>query len=366
MHFYLIAGEASGDLHGANLIKAIKAIYPYARFTAWGGDKMKAAGAELVSHYHERNFMGFVEVIRHLPLILGYMKKCKQDLLAKRPDAIIFIDYPGFNLPIAEFAKKNGFKTIWYISPQVWAWKESRVKKIKRYVDLMLVILPFETEFYKKWNYPARFVGHPLLDEIAQQTDIGTLPKFNKPVIALLPGSRPQEVRLMLPEMLKASRNFSDYQFVLAAAPSLPDSLIEEFTGEYPNVAVIKGKTYEVLKMSEAALVTSGTATLETGLFKVPMVVCYKGNYLSYLIARRLIKIKYISLVNLILDRPLVKELIQDEMNAEAITAELEKILPGGQNADDIRTGLEYLHQQLGGAGASERATDEIYKFLTL
>ncbi|MFN7686205.1 MAG: lipid-A-disaccharide synthase [Sphingobacteriales bacterium] len=334
MKYYLISGEASGDLHGSNLIKEIHKRDPQAQIRCWGGDLMQAAGAELVSHYKERAFMGFLEVAKNLRTILGFMKTCKKDLLAYKPDVVVLIDYPGFNIPMAQFAKKHGFKTIYYISPQVWAWKESRVKTIREVVDKMLVILPFEVDFYKKWNYEVTYVGHPLVQVIEDfKKANSTLTLTPHPSVALLPGSREQEIKKKLPIMLETTRNFPDVQFRIAQAPSLERSFYESMTAQYPNVELIQGKTYELLMQSHAALVTSGTATLETALFGVPEVVCYKGSAVSYEIAKRLIKVKYISLVNLILDKPAVKELIQHDLTPENITTELKRLLDPRQNA---------------------------------
>lgn len=327
MRYYLIAGEASGDLHGSNLIKALRGKDPSAEFRCWGGDLMQAAGATLVKHYRELAFMGFVEVIRHLPDILRNLRMCKTDILAYEPDVLILIDYPGFNLRIAPWAKARGLRVVYYISPQVWAWKESRVKNIKTSVDKMLVILPFEQAFYKKWDYTVDYVGHPLVEviEAAQRQQPEKL--SDKPIVALLPGSRAQEVALKLPVMLEVSRYFPDYQFVVAQAPSLDDAYYNHYTQAYPNVQLTKGNTYGLLRQARAALVTSGTATLETALFGVPEAVCYKGSQFSYEIAKRLIKVKYISLVNLIMDKPVVKELIQQDMNAGKLRAELDRLL---------------------------------------
>ena len=353
MKYYLISGEASGDLHGSNLIKEIRKRDPQAQIRCWGGDLMQAAGAELVSHYKERAFMGFLEVAMNLRTILGFMKSCKKDLLAYKPDVVVLIDYPGFNIPMAQFAKKHGFKTIYYISPQVWAWKEGRVKTIREVVDKMLVILPFEVDFYKKWNYEVTYVGHPLVQVIEDfKKANSTLTLTPHPSVALLPGSREQEIKKKLPIMLEATRNFPDVQFRIAQAPSLERSFYESMTAQYPNVALIQGKTYELLMQSHAALVTSGTATLETALFGVPEVVCYKGSAVSYEIAKRLIKVKYISLVNLILDRPAVKELIQHDLTSENITTELKRLLDPAQNAI-VKKDLSELWDILSPGGAA-------------
>lgn len=328
MRYYIIAGEASGDLHGSNLMKEIKKLDPNAGFRCWGGDLMKMAGGELVKHYRDLAFMGFIEVVRNLGTILRNLSFCKEDILQYKPDAIILVDYPGFNLRIAEWAKTNGFRIIYYISPQVWAWKESRVKKIKKCVDQMLVILPFEKEFYRKWDFEVEYVGHPLADVIENYKLNGdTNPLSDKPVIALLPGSRKQEILVKLPVMLKLSHVFPEYQFIVAQAPGQEDSFYAEIMKGYKNVSGISNQTYRLLWQSKAALVTSGTATLETALFGVPEVVCYKGSNISYQIAKRLIKIKFISLVNLIMDKEVVKELIQDEMNEKNLERELKLLL---------------------------------------
>ena len=335
MQYYIIAGEASGDLHGSNLLKELKSLDSNASFRCWGGDKMEAAGATLVKHYKDLAFMGFIEVAKNLRTIFKNLDFCKNDILAHRPDVLILIDYPGFNLRIAKWAKQQDIKVIYYISPQVWAWKESRVKGIKKYVDKMLVILPFEKDFYKKWQYDVEYVGHPLVQVIEefkarQLKNTGDKKEtvFNhKNIIALLPGSRKQEIVKKLPIMLQVANDYSEYSFVVAKAPGLEESFYNELLAPYNNVSSVVNKTYELLSHSKAALVTSGTATLETALFNVPEVICYKGSSISYQIAKRLIKIKYICLVNLIMDKEIVKELIQDELTVENIKTELTKIL---------------------------------------
>lgn len=365
MRYYLIAGEASGDLHGSNLIKALRGKDPSAEFRCWGGDLMQAAGATLVKHYRELAFMGFVEVIRHLPDILRNLRMCKTDILAYEPDVLILIDYPGFNLRIAPWAKARGLRVVYYISPQVWAWKESRVKNIKTSVDKMLVILPFEQAFYKKWDYTVDYVGHPLVEviEAAQRQQPEKL--SDKPIVALLPGSRAQEVALKLPVMLEVSRYFPDYQFVVAQAPSLDDAYYNHYTQAYPNVQLTKGNTYGLLRQARAALVTSGTATLETALFGVPEAVCYKGSQFSYEIAKRLIKVKYISLVNLIMDKPVVKELIQQDMNAGKLRAELDRLLNDTAYRARIEADYAALKQILQqGGDASTNAAVIIDRFV--
>ena len=366
MKYYIIAGEASGDLHGSNLIKELKKIDDDAQLRCWGGDLMQSAGATIVKHYRELAFMGFAEVIKNLPTILNNLKFCKQDIAAFNPDVLVLIDYPGFNLRIAKWAKAQGFKVIYYISPQVWAWKESRVKLIRQVVDKMLVILPFEKDFFeKKWGYKVEFVGHPLVQVINDFPP--TKPRINKEgkIIALLPGSRKQEIAKKLPIMLEASKAFPEYQFVVAKAASLEDDFYIKFLSDYPGVSFVTNETYSLLSKAIAALVTSGTATLETALFGVPQVVCYKGSSVSYQIAKRLVKIKYISLVNLIMDKEVVKELIQDELTVSNLKKELDNILH--DNEKIVRMKKDYdalknlLQQQ---TNASEKAAIIIVDFI--
>ena len=358
MKYYIIAGEASGDLHGSNLMKGIFAEDPEAEIRFWGGDLMQQTGGTLVKHYRDLAFMGFLEVVLNLKTILNNIKICKADILDFQPDALIFIDYPGFNMRIAKWSKKLGMRNHYYISPQIWAWKESRIKAIKNDVDKMYVILPFEKDFYeKKYNFPVEFVGHPLIDAIQnrQKTDAARFKKENnldeRPIVALLPGSRKQEIEKMLSEMLSVVPDFPNYQFVIAGAPSQDYSFYEPFLTSN-QVHFISNKTYDLLSVSYAALVTSGTATLETALFKVPEVVLYKGSWVSYQIAKRIITLKYISLVNLIMDQEVVTELIQDDCNSKKIKLELEKI-----TTSSYRTALlanyDLLEKKLGGAGAS-------------
>lgn len=360
MKYYIIAGEASGDLHGSNLMKSLLKEDPNAEIRFWGGDLMQAVGGTLVKHYRELAFMGFVEVLFNLKTILGNIKICKGDISQFQPDVIIFIDYPGFNMRIAKWAKEIGIKTHYYISPQIWAWKESRIKDIKRDIDKMYVILPFEKNFYEdKHHYPVEFVGHPLIDAIQNQKPIeaATFKAENnldeKPIIALLPGSRKQEITKMLSVMLSVVDDFPDYQFVIAGAPSQEFAFYETFITN-KNIKFISNKTYDLLKNAHAALVTSGTATLETALFKVPEVVCYKGNSISYQIAKRIITLKYISLVNLIMDEEVVTELIQDRCNTKTIKKELNKILDS-EYRKNLLAKYDTLEQKLGGAGASEK-----------
>ena len=371
MRYYIIAGEASGDLHAANLMRELKELDQQAEFRCWGGDLMKEMGAHLVKHYRDLAFMGFAEVVMNLRTILKNLDVCKSDLLSYRPDVLILVDYPGFNLRMAKFAKEAGIRVVYYISPQAWAWKESRVHTIKKVVDRMLVILPFEKAFYQKHGYAVEFVGHPLLDEIAMQQQIASSritwleqqQLLDRPVIAVLPGSRKQEITTMLPLMLSVVKHFPQYQFVIGAAPSQELTFYRSLLGD-TKIAIVKGQTYELLRHAHAALVTSGTATLETALFKVPEVVCYKGNRISYWIARALIKIRFISLVNLIMDREVVKELIQDELNERNLATELGRILVGPQR-DAMLTDYEELKNRLGGAGASKKAATAIVQFYT-
>lgn len=367
MKYYIIAGEASGDLHGANLITSLKKKDPRAKIRAWGGNLMKKQGATLVKHYRDLAFMGFVEVLLHLRTILRNLRFCKRDIMRFKPDAIILIDYPGFNMKIAKFAHKHGIKVYYYISPQVWAWKKRRVHTIKEVVDKMLVILPFEKDFYEEYRVDAHFVGHPLLDELSKvryinKNNFVRQNKLNskKEIIALLPGSRKQEVGRMLEVMLKVVDKFPEYQFVIGCAPSLPEEYYKSLVGN-ENVQLVFNKTYQLLQVASAALVTSGTATLETALFYVPEVVCYKGNKISYLIAKNLIKVKYISLVNLIMDKPVVKELIQNDLTPENIEAELKLLLTNHKVQRQLLDDYEDLRYKLGNAGASNNAATVIF-----
>lgn len=360
MKYYIIAGEASGDLHGSNLMKALYKEDPNAEIRFWGGDLMQKAGGTLVKHYRELAFMGFAEVVMNLKTILNNIKFCKKDIEQFNPDAIIFIDYPGFNMRIAKWAKEKGIPTHYYISPQIWAWKENRIKDIRRDVDKMYVILPFEKDFYeKKHNFPVEFVGHPLIDAIHDRNPVDESAfrnenkLDNKPIIALLPGSRKQEIKKMLSIMLSVVPDFPDYQFVIAGAPGQDFSFYEQFLIN-KNVHFILNRTYDLLSISSAALVTSGTATLETALFKVPEVVCYKGNWASYQIAKRIITLKYISLVNLIMDKPVVTELIQNELNTKNLKTELQKLFETG-NRNRILSDYDALEEKLGRTGAAEK-----------
>lgn len=374
MKYYIIAGEASGDLHGSNLIKELKIINPSSTFRCWGGDLMKSQCNKLVMHYDDFSYMGFLEVIVNAKKILSYISLCKKDIEEYNPDVIIYIDYPGFNMKIAEWAKRKNFINHFYISPKVWVWKEYRVKKIKRVIDKMYVILPFEEGFYiNKHNYKVDFVGHPLLDAIENQKEFNRqefLAKnklSSKPVIALLPGSRNQEIIKLLPLMLDVVSNFNDYQIIIAGAPNKSidyyKKIILSNKESRSSIKVICNQTYDILRISSAAIVTSGTATLETALFKVPQVVCYKTSMISYLIGRLLIhNLKFISLVNIILDKHVVKELIQNNCNKDNLVIELQKILNKSDRSLMLKE-YELLHKKLGGKGASKKTAELITKY---
>lgn len=360
MRYYIIAGEASGDLHGSNLIHALRSRDELAEIRAWGGDKMQAAGAQLAKHYRDLAFMGFVEVIKHLGTILRNIEFCKKDILAWKPDVLVLIDYPGFNLRIARWAHEQRIPVAYYISPQVWAWKEGRVNDIRKYVDRMMVILPFEKEFYSKWQYEVEFVGHPLSRVVADERKEPVVPLYTeKPVVALLPGSRAQEIRSKLPVMIKMASRFPDFQFVVAGAPAQPDSVYQEIIGKAP-VMLLRNDTYNLLKQSRAALVTSGTATLETALFEVPQVVCYRGNPISFWLARKLVKVPFISLVNLILNREVVRELLQNDLNENSLTKELKSLMDDESRRAEIKAAYRELWSLLDGENASDRAAKSV------
>jgi lipid-A-disaccharide synthase len=365
MKYYIIAGEASGDLHGSNLIKALHKQGATADIRCWGGDKMEQAGATLVKHYRDLAFMGFIEVLMNLRTILKNLSWCKKDILSYQPDVLILIDYPGFNLRIAEWAKQQHIKVVYYISPQVWAWKENRVKMMKQCIDKMLVILPFEQEYFQsKWNWQVEYVGHPLLEEVQHFLSRQPATPFaEKPIIALLPGSRKQELLKKLPIMLEVSRSFPNYQFIVAKAPAVPDVFYDTLLKNYTNVSSVSNQTYALLQQSTAALVTSGTATLETALFEVPQVVCYKGNPVSYHIAKRLVRIPFISLVNLISGKEVVKELIQNDLTPANLRDELAKLLPGSPGREAMIESYRQLKQQLAAGGhASAAAASQILR----
>ena len=382
MKYYIIAGEASGDLHGSNLIKELRKADPGTGVRCWGGDLMAAAGGVLVKHYKDLAFMGFVEVLSNLRTIFKNLEFCRQDIQAYKPDALILVDYPGFNMRIAKWAHQQGIKVIYYISPQVWAWKEGRVRQIKEYVDKMLVILPFEKDFYKRWNFEVEYVGHPLVEVIDRFLaddrlhTMQTLAPTNEltahssqlaalPIIALLPGSRRQEILKKLPLMLEVCHHFPSHLFVVAKAPGLEDAFYEDMLKAHPNVSSVRNETYALLSKASAACVTSGTATLETALFGVPEIVCYKGNALSYQIAKRLIKVKYISLVNLIMDKLVVKELIQDQLTPDNLRKELDILLNDPQKLGQLRADYKALKELLSQGGhASANAAHSILQFL--
>jgi lipid-A-disaccharide synthase len=367
MKYYIIAGEASGDLHASNLIKELRKLDQSANIRAWGGDLMQVAGAAVVKHYRDLAFMGFLEVAKNLPTILRNLKSCKEDITAFQPDVLVLVDYPGFNLRIAKWAKEQGFKVIYYISPTVWAWKESRVKLIRNVVDRMMVILPFEREFYAtRWDYKVEYVGHPLVQAVNDFKDQNKkVLTYSKPVVALLPGSRKQEIAAKLPIMLEAAKAFPQYQFVVAKASSLDDNYYQPFLANYPTVESVRNETYALLSISTAALVTSGTATLETALFGVPQVVCYKTSTISYEIAKRLVNIKYISLVNLIMNKPVVLELIQHNFNVNALQKELDAILHNSNRQQQIKKDYQELSEILQqGGNASEKAAKHVFDFV--
>ncbi len=371
MRYFLIAGEQSGDLHGANLVRELFRADPEAEAECWGGDLMQASGAKLLMHYRKTAYMGFVEVLKNLGSIKKNISLCKNQILSANPDLLILIDYPGFNLRIAEFARKKGFRVFYYISPKLWAWNEKRVEKVKKYVDRMYIIFPFEVAFYRKHNIRAVYCGNPLLDETeGKQASFPdkeeckrSLGLDDKPVIALLAGSRKSEVRQILPRMTEIIPDFREYQFVVAGVKNLPDALYSELTGGL-KLKVIRDRTYEILHVADAALVASGTATLEAALFDVPQVVCFRGDFFSMLIAWMVIRVKYISLVNLIGGEEIVRELVQYSLNRKKLVYELRSILPGGTGRSRMLDGYRKVKNILGPSGASRRAAEDIVKTL--
>lgn len=369
MKYYLIAGEASGDLHGANLMKALKQVDPLPHFRYFGGELMQAQGGQLDKHYSEMAFMGFVEVLANLGKIFKNLKQAKQAILAYQPDVLILIDFPGFNLKIASFAKKKGIKVFYYISPKVWAWNQKRVLSIKENIDQMFCILPFEVAFYKKWGMDVHYIGNPLLDAISGHhavTDFRNRHALDdKPIIALLPGSRRQELERILPAMIDALEGLSNYHFVIAGAPTFDINDYQLFVADR-KISVVFDQTYNLLQHAYAAVVTSGTATLETALFGVPQVVVYKGSPLSVAIGRLVIKIKFISLVNLIMNRLVVKELIQEDCNAKTIRTELDSLLNDNGYRQQMLNDYQELSKLMGSAGASEKAAKIMYQNLLL
>ena len=358
MKYFIIAGEASGDLHGSNLVREICQLDSSAEIQGWGGDLMQGAGVRVLKHYRELAFMGFAEVLLNLRTILRNLELCKEQIKSFKPDVVILVDYPGFNLRMARFAHESGFRVHYYISPQIWAWKQSRIEIIRKYVHRMMVILPFEKPFYEKLGYQVDFVGHPLLDAITSNYsfDKGA---DQRPIVALLPGSRKQEISAMLPLMVETAQRFPDHRFVIAAAPSIQREFYESFNAQ-GLIEVVYGNTYGLLSVARAALVTSGTATLETALFQVPQVVCYRGNPISYRIARWLVKVKYISLVNLVMDTESVTELIQQELNLKNLEVELRNILFDSAERTKMLNEYDRLNSMLGGKGASKRAASII------
>ncbi len=371
MKYYIIAGEASGDLHASNLINELKLLDADAAFRCWGGDLMQAQGATIVKHYEELAFMGFVEVLLNLKTILSNIKFCKNDILKYKPDVLILVDYPGFNLRIAEFAKANGIKVFYYISPTVWAWHESRVETIKKYVDKMFVILPFEKEFYAKHNCHVEYAGHPLTDVIndwkRNNEDVILWRKENvitdKPIIAILPGSRKQEVYRMFPIMLEACDKYKGHQPIVAGATSIPIEYYQQFFGGR-DVKILFNQTYSILNNAEAALVKSGTSTLEAALLHTPEVVCYKANTISYSIAKMVTNIRFISLVNLIMDKEVVKELIQNNMTVENIRKELDDLLLNPDKRMAMLQDYQELRIKLGIDGASKSIAQLMWKLI--
>lgn len=359
MKYYIIAGEASGDLHGSKLLSALLEENPDANIRFWGGDKMEmASGKKAVKHIRDLSFMGITEVIANLPEILGNFSLCKNDITAFQPDAIILIDYSGFNLRIAKWAKKKGYRNFYFISPQIWAWRTYRVHKIIESTEQVYSILPFEQDFYKQFGYDITYVGHPLLERIASKTK----EQHSTKRIALLPGSRKQEIRRMLPVMLSMVDKFPEYDFVIAAAPSIPLSFYESFIDENDRLCIQENATYETLRNTDIALVTSGTATLEAGLIGTSQIVCYKGNSFSFHIAKKLVKVKYISLVNLILDDAIVTELIQEDFNEEKLEGCLAALI---QDDQSIKNGYTRLRKDLDRGGASRLVAQDIKKRLS-
>ncbi len=371
MRYFIIAGEKSGDLHGSNLIRGLFKADRKAEIFCWGGDLMESAGASLLVHYRKMAFMGFVSVLKNIRAISRNITLCKKQISENNPDAVILIDYPGFNLRIAEFAKNEGYRTFYYISPKFWAWNESRVKKVKKYIDKMYIIFPFEVEFYKKHDIDVQYHGNPLVDETEKRDSLlppkSDIYKYlgldDKPIIAFLAGSRKQEIEQILPEMIKVIPHFPEYQFVLAGVTNIPDETYNKIIGHEP-VKMVREKTYEILYAAQAALVTSGTATLEAALAGTPQVVCFKGDFFSMLIAWVVIRVKYISLVNLIMESEVVKELVQYDLKENTLLQELKAILPGGEKRDRILTDYVRLKDKLGPAGASVRIAGNMVKEL--
>lgn len=366
MRYYLVAGEASGDLHGSNLIKGLKALDKQSEFRCWGGDLMKAEGAVLVKHYKESAIMGFVEVLANLNKITSNLKECKKDIESYHPDVLILIDYPGFNFRIAKFAKKRGLKVFYYIAPKVWAWKESRVHKLRKFTDRLFIIFPFEIDYFKKWGIDAIYRGNPLLDSVDNyqyhQLDFTS----QKPLVALLAGSRRSEISYLLPRMIEVAKRHSEYRFILAGAPSIEKSYYESFLiPAKSDIELISGDTYSILKQAKAAIISSGTASLEAALLRTPQVVCYGGNEISYQIARRLVKLKYISLANLIMNKGLFKELIQHDCTPDNISTELQRLINNTEYRQKMIDDFDRVREVLGGKGASDKVAAAMLAELT-
>lgn len=357
MKYYIITGESSGDLHASNLVKGLRKVDADAQFRAWGGDHLQAQGVEPVKHIRDLAFMGFVEVLANIRTILKNIKFCKEDILRYKPDVLVLVDYPGFNMRIAEWAREQGIKVAYYIAPQVWAWKQKRAYKMGKISDLLIGILPFEQAFYKKFDVHLEYVGHPLLDAIADYSDVVVNPRR----VAILPGSRKMEIKNMLPVMLETAKRFPDLDFVIAGAPSVDEAYYRQYMKGSEHIPIEFGRTYQILAGSNAALVTSGTATLETALLGIPEAVCYRGNKISYLLVRQMIKVKYISLVNLILDRLLVNEFIQHELTADKLEMELKSLLHNDSRRKELAQGYKELKEKLGGNGASYRVAEQLY-----
>lgn len=366
MKYYIIAGEASGDLHAANLIKALQQKDPEARIRAWGGDLMHAAGADIVKHYRELAFMGLVEVLRHLGTILKNISFCKADIQAFQPDVILFVDYPGFNMRIAKWAHQQGFRTAYYISPTVWAWKENRVHHINKYVDEMMVILPFEKPFYAKYNYPVHYVGHPLIEVMEAELQKPSGLAKEKKVLALLPGSRTQEIKKLLPLMLEVAATMPDYEVLIAQAPAQNEALYHTIIAGNNKVSLVKGKTYDILKIADVAIVASGTATLETALLGVPQVVVYKTSPLTFKIVKAMAKTEYVALPNIILGKLSVVELLQNDFTLPKLLQAMADITVNSDNIDRMQTDYSKVWQMLAHDGkASENAAGIVFELAT-
>lgn len=371
MKYYIIAGEASGDLHGSDLINGLKQADPHAEIRAWGGDRMAAGGATLVKHYKDAAVMGFVEVLLQLPKVLRNIRFCKRDILAFRPDTVILIDYPGFNFRIARFAKKNGLKVFYYIAPKVWAWKERRVKRLQQNVDKLFIIFPFEEAYFKKWGIDAFYAGNPLVDTVSERLkEAAPAAVFrqrnhlsDKPIIAVLSGSRRMEINYVLPRVIPLAAHFPDYQFVVGGAPAIDRTVYEKHL-RHTAFRLVENQTYELLSHASAAIVASGTATLETALIGTPQIVCYGGNEISFQIAKRLVRIKFISLVNIIMNREVVCELVQHDLNTENLHSELQALLPNGSKRAAQLNDYAGLRSLLGEQGAAKRIAQKMTREL--